>query len=81
MISKNASFIMVLLAVVSALPCLGQVERGGISGFVVDPTGASMAKVKVSATNQATGAVARVETTDDGYYKIPFFIAAVRPTQ
>ncbi|MBK7927666.1 MAG: carboxypeptidase regulatory-like domain-containing protein [Bryobacterales bacterium] len=62
------------IALVSAfsLICFGQVERGGISGVVLDPTGASMIKVRVSATNQATGTVTRVETTADGYYKIPY---------
>ena len=65
------------MAIVSAvsLLCFGQVERGGISGVVLDPTGASMVKVRVSATNQATGTVTRVETTADGYYKIPYLPA------
>ena len=68
---QRVVFLATLAAAVS-LPCWGQAEQGGIAGSVVDPTGASMAKVKVSATNQATGAVSRVETTDDGYYKIPY---------
>jgi hypothetical protein len=55
--------------------CFGQVERGGISGSVVDATGAVMVGVKVSATNQATGAVSRTETTVEGYYKIPYLPA------
>jgi len=63
------------IAIVGALICFGQVERGGISGSVIDPTGASMARVRVSATNQATGAVARTETTEEGYYKIPYLAA------
>lgn len=65
------------IALVSAfsLICFSQVERGGISGVVLDPTGASMIKVRVSATNQATGTVTRVETTADGYYKIPYLPA------
>ncbi|MBL8232046.1 MAG: carboxypeptidase regulatory-like domain-containing protein [Bryobacterales bacterium] len=55
--------------------CFGQVERGGISGSVTDATGASMVKVRVSATNEETGAVSRVDTTDDGLYKIPYLPA------
>jgi hypothetical protein len=65
----------VSLAIAVAALCFGQIERGGISGSVVDPTGASMARVKVSATNEKTGAVARTETTDEGYYKIPYLPA------
>jgi len=49
-----------------------QVEQGGISGVVVDPTGASVPKAKVSAINQATGVIATAETTEDGLYKIPY---------
>src|SRR5262249_52811606 len=50
--------------------CKAQVEQGAIAGAVVDPSGASIPKAKVTATNQATQAVAVTETTDDGYYKI-----------
>jgi hypothetical protein len=53
----------------------GQVERGGISGSATDSTGAAMVRVQVTATNQATGAVSRVETTQDGLYKIPYLPA------
>ena len=63
------------VAIAGALMCFAQVEQGGISGSVVDPTGAAMARVKVSATNQATGAMTRVETTGEGYYKIPYLPA------
>src|SRR5205807_3696221 len=36
---------------------------------------ASIANAKVTATNQATGTVAKTETTADGYYKIPYLAA------
>src|SRR5260370_21040360 len=55
--------------------CLAQVEQGAINGAVVDSTGASIPNAKVSATNQATGTVARTETTADGYYKLPYLAA------
>src|SRR6266699_2448466 len=64
-----------LLMATNCLVCLAQVEQGAITGAVVDPTGASVPKAKVTATNQATGAVAVAETTDDGYYKIPYLLA------
>ena len=57
-----------------AMNCIAQVEQGAITG-VVDSTGASIPKAKVTATNQATGAIAVAETTDEGYYKIPYLPA------
>lgn len=60
---------------VPAPACWAQTEQGAITGTVVDPSGASVPKAKVSATNQATGVVATSETTSDGYYKISYLIA------
>ena len=57
-----------------AMICLGQVEQGAITGVVTDASGALIPKAKVSATNQATGVVATAETTDEGYYKIPYLL-------
>ncbi len=51
-----------------------QVEQGAITGVVTDASGALIPKAKVSATNQATGVVATAETTDEGYYKIPYLL-------
>src|SRR5580704_17396355 len=67
--------IALLLISACANVCLAQVEQGAITGAVVDSTGASVPKAKVTATNQATGTVAATETTDDGYYKIPYLQA------
>jgi hypothetical protein len=64
-----------LFTFVNGVVCLAQVEQGAITGVVVDQTGASIPKAKVTATNQATGTVAIAETTDDGYYKIPYLPA------
>jgi hypothetical protein len=56
--SRKIGFLIAsLLMVTNALVCLAQVEQGAITGLVVDPTGASMPKSKVTATNQATGTV------------------------
>ena len=60
--TKRFLSLMAAVALTAALT-FGQAERGGISGSVTDSTGGSMAKVKVSATNEATGAVSRAETT------------------
>jgi hypothetical protein len=64
-----------LLIASSGFVCLAQVEQGAITGAVVDPTSASVPGAKVTATNQATGAVALSETTANGYYKIPYLQA------
>src|SRR5580704_15655865 len=67
--------IALLLISACANVCLAQVEQGAITGAVVDSTGASVPKAKVTATNQATGTVATTETTEDGYYKLPYLTA------
>ncbi len=71
--SRKIAFLIVLLLV--SANAFAQVEQGAITGIVVDPTGASIPKANVTATNQATGTVAVAETTDDGYYKIPYLPA------
>jgi hypothetical protein len=63
------------VAVACVFMCFAQAEQGGIAGSVVDASGASIAKARIAATNQATGAVTRVETTAEGYYKIPYLPA------
>ena len=74
--SRNrALWIAPLIVAMSGLMCLAQVEQGAISGVVSDATGAFIAKAKVTAKNQATGVVAVAETTDEGYYKIPYLPA------
>ncbi len=74
--SRNTPFLIApLLAITNAFFCFAQVEQGAITGAVVDATGASIPKAKVTATNQATRAVAVAETTEDGYYKIPYLLA------
>jgi hypothetical protein len=72
---KMVFLIASLLMAANALVCLAQVEQGAITGVVLDPTGAVVPNAKVTATNQVTGVVAKAETTDDGYYKIPYLLA------
>jgi len=71
----RVQFTLALLVALTALACLGQVERGAIGGAVLDPTGASVPGARVTATNQATGTVATAQTTDEGYYRIPYLPA------
>src|SRR6266481_4431999 len=67
--------IVTLLMATTAIISFAQVEQGAITGVVVDATGSSIPKAKVTATNQATGAIAAAETTEEGYYKIPYLLA------
>jgi hypothetical protein len=67
--------IALLFMATNAIISFAQVEQGAITGVVIDAAGASTPKAKVTATNQATGAVAVAETTDEGYYKIPYLAA------
>jgi hypothetical protein len=72
---KTRLFIATLPMVFTGLVCLAQVEQGAITGAVTDASGASLLKARVTAANQATGVGATAETTDDGYYKIPYLLA------
>ena len=73
--SRKVLLLIAAALMVNGRVCFAQVEQGAITGAVVDATGASVPKAKVTATNQATGTVAATETTDDGYYKIPYLAA------
>jgi hypothetical protein len=66
---------LLIAPILMAMNALAQVEQGAIAGTVVDASGSSIPKAKITATNQATGVVAGAETTDDGYYKIPYLPA------
>src|ERR1700730_16707115 len=72
---KMLFLIAMLLIATNGITCFAQVEQGAITGAVVDATGASIPSAKVTATNQATGTVAKAETTEDGYYKLPYLAA------
>jgi hypothetical protein len=54
---------------------LAQDPRGGITGTVVDETGAFVPGVKVRATNLETGVPASAETNQSGQYRLPYLPA------
>jgi hypothetical protein len=74
MSSIRRSLIAIGLVVLSVSICLAQVEQGAITGVATDQSGASIPRAKVTATNEATHAVAATETNDEGYYKIPYLL-------
>lgn len=71
---RGALLIAPSIVLMSCLICQAQVEQGAISGVVTDSSGAFVPKAKITATNEATGVVARAEATDEGYYKIPYLL-------
>ncbi len=72
---KLALLIAPLLFATNCVVGIAQVEQGAIAGAVIDQTGAAVPKAKITATNQATKAVATAETTEEGYYKLPYLLA------
>jgi hypothetical protein len=71
---KAAILALPMIIAMNCLICLAQVEQGAITGVVTDASGAFIAKAKVTVTNRATGVVATAESTDEGYYKIPYLL-------
>ena len=58
---------------VAASVAFAQSDRGSITGTTVDPTGAAVTNAQVEASNMATGAVYKVETTATGNYTLANF--------
>ena len=71
-------YVVRLLVVVSMmyLPAVvpAQINTGKISGFVTDPSGAVVAGVAVTATNDGTGVVTKAETSGTGEYLLNFLV-------
>ncbi len=63
-----AMFLVAFLGV-SALPALGQIDRGAITGKVVDASGAVVTKAIVTITNTATGVVVTTPVDSAGDYQ------------
>jgi hypothetical protein len=57
-----------LLLALFSTPLLAQVDTGGITGTVIDPSGALVAAADVSLANEATGVVQRARSTSTGTY-------------
>lgn len=72
---KFSFLIVPLLMLLTAAPLYPQAgANGAISGFVTDPSGASVAGVTVKVTNINTGVSYSAGTTTDGYYTVRFLI-------
>src|SRR5436190_13547422 len=61
--------LLALILIVCATLAFGQSDLGSISGFVKDPSGATIPNAKVTVTNQ-TGLQRTATTNESGYYTI-----------
>src|SRR5947209_6063878 len=59
------------LALLLPFPAITQTTAGSISGQVTDPSGAPVAQVTITATNQANHDQRSVQTLSDGTYRLP----------
>ncbi len=64
----------VLAAACLAPALFAQESRATLSGHVVDPSGAMVPAVKVTALNVQTGLAASTQSTDSGVFTIPFLL-------
>jgi hypothetical protein len=62
---------LLLLVSLCLCVCVANAQfKASIQGTVLDPTGATIAGAKVTATNQDTGAARDTVTSDEGFYRI-----------
>src|SRR6266404_4386665 len=58
------------LLAVSALPAIGQIDRGAIEGRVLDSSGGAVPNAIVKVTNKATGVVVTTPVNESGEYQV-----------
>jgi hypothetical protein len=61
---------VVLLALVAAVPALSQVNSVNLSGNVLDPQNLAVVGAKITVKNLATGALQSADSNDSGHYEI-----------
>ena len=69
---RSLSLLFVLVLLASSLFAQSQATTGNIEGRVVDPNGAAVPGVTVTATNQETALAKSAETDSEGIYQIIF---------
>jgi hypothetical protein len=62
--------LVAMLLGVSALPAFGQIDRGAISGRILDSSGAVVPSATVTITNKATGVAVTTSADADGEYQV-----------
>ena len=66
---------LIAMLVASAVALFGQSESASLSGTLIDPSGAAMRGISVTARNEATGVSTATVTDDEGHFSFP----ALRP--
>src|SRR6476659_2549854 len=59
---------LIAILVLAASPVFAQSDLTSISGYVKDPTGASVPGAQITLKNEATGTERRATTNESGYY-------------
>jgi hypothetical protein len=62
--------LVAMLLGVSALPAFGQIDRGAITGRILDSSGAVVPSATVTITNKATGVAVTTSADADGEYQV-----------
>ena len=70
---KRAALAIFVLALICGL-AFGQNTTGTMAGTVTDPSGAFIAGVTVTATNDGTGVVTKAQTSETGEYLLNFLV-------
>ena len=62
--------VFAMLLGASAVPAFGQIDRGAITGRILDSSGAVVPSATVTITNKATGVVVNTPVDSDGEYQV-----------
>ena len=74
---RVASALLTLAVVLMSIPVLGQgVNRGSLSGSIMDPQGAAVSGAAVTVKNLATGEETRASTNSQGIFVVPSLVRA-----
>jgi hypothetical protein len=74
---RNTRLKAVALLWAAVTPCLGQLDRGAMTGAVTDSSGAVVPGARVTITNSGTKATYQTGTTGTGQYHMPTLPAGV----
>src|SRR5580700_7156487 len=66
----DCAMLLVAFLGIAALPAFGQIDRGAITGKVVDASGAIVPGATVTVTNKATGVVVSTPVDSAGEYQV-----------
>jgi hypothetical protein len=71
---RSRGVLFLIFVLLCSAGSFAQINTGKITGFVTDSSGAVIAGVPVTATNDQTGVATKAETSDTGEYLINFLV-------